>query len=448
MYSSDKKQYIFVQSSGRILNLYYDSRLGLCLSVLTKRSTWTEPIPVQKNAYNYFFADIDTEDRIHIIFQDRQGNISYSCINNNSVSTIPILNSKSVSSYNKHFFLIPFKNNIHLFYVLRHDGSNLLAHQVLEGSKAGSPRVIDYVAEGDFPYCAILDKSNSMYVFYQSFDGKYLQLGCKKYNFSQNFWGDFSAITRFDGNSEYPRAITDKDGVIHICYQRCFEKQLELVYQQKIPDRSLWTSEVVIHTSAYNFRDSSILCMDDSIIIYWVRDDIIYYSSSKDSGITWSKPSKYNFIAGRQLMCMQYSSNSLYDNAKTSIKEIPGAFINGIKLAFYQQAAQTSGLAPHELKDMIVDSLKALKNNAEELRDNDKILQQDISKVELTLQKLEREFIKYTVKLDLLQGDVNQLKLAVNRFEAFKNTINEKESKHLEAQPEEANIVSDTKEDI
>jgi len=423
MYSSEKKQFIFRLSSGKTLNLYHDSRLGICLSLLTKRNIWTEPISLQKNAHRYFFADIDTEDKIHIVFQDNQGNIFYSCMENESVSTMPILSSKTNSSYNKHFFLIPMRNCIHVFYVLQHSGSYLLSHQILEGDKVLTPRVIDYVTESEYPYSVVLDKSNNLFVFYQSSDGKHLQLGSKKYNSAQGFWGDFTAITRFDGNSEYPKTIMDKDGIIHICYQRCAQKQYELIYQQKIPDRNIWTSECVIHTSATPFKDASILCLEGNIIVYWVRDNIIYYSSSKDSGNNWSRPARYNFPAGRQLMCIRYKSNAAYDSAKMSVREIPGAFINGIKFAFFEPTLETARVSANDLKDMIVDSLNHLKGSVEDLEEADRAIAGDVSRIEAELNKLEKEFVKYTVKLDLLQNQLNELKHIADRFEMFRKSI-------------------------
>jgi len=315
---------------------------------------------------------------------------------------------------------------------------------VLDGDKVLTPRVIDYVTESECPYSVILDKSNNLFVFYQSSDGKHLQLGCKKYNSAQDFWSDFTAISRFDGDSEYPRTVMDKDGIIHICYQRCVQKQYELIYQQKIPDRNIWTSECVIHTSAYPFKDSSILCLEGNIIVYWVRDDTIYYSSSKDSGNSWSRPARYNFPAGRQLMCIQYKSNMPYDSAKISTKEIPGAFINGIKFAFFDQALETSRLSSNDLKDMIVDRINLLRGSVEELEENDKALARDISKIEMELNKLEKEFVKYSVKLDLLQNQLNEFKHIADRFEIYKKSMLSGKGETTEIKAE--NAISSKKE--
>ena len=311
-----------------------------------------------------------------------------------------------------------------------------MSHQVLEGDKVLTPRVIDYVTKSEYPYSVMLDKSNNLFVFYQSSDGKHLQLGCKKYNSSQDFWGDFTAITRFDGDSEYPRTIMDKNGVIHICYQRCARKQYELIYQQKIPDRNIWTSEYVIHSSAYPFKDSSILYLEDIVIIYWVRDNIIYYSFSKDSGNTWSRPSRYNFPAGRQLMCIQYKSNTPYDSAKISVREIPGAFINGIKFAFFEQSLETARLSTHDLKDMVVDSIKHLKGSVEELEESDRALGNNISRIEMELNKLEKEFIKYTVKLDQLQNQLNEFKHIADKLEIYRKAMLKEKDKTIEIKTE------------
>jgi len=124
---------------------------------------------------------MDTEDRFHIMFQDNLGNIHYSLMDKDSIKTIPVLNSKMPTAYDKHLFLIPLRNNIHFFYVLRQESSPIFAYQNLNEDKISNPKVIDYVLENICPCSVITDGNHSIYAFYQSSDGKYQQLGYKKY---------------------------------------------------------------------------------------------------------------------------------------------------------------------------------------------------------------------------------------------------------------------------
>jgi hypothetical protein len=416
MYNPKNKQYIFKLSSGKTLNFYYDNKSGLCLSALNKRGAWSETICLQKNPQEGFYVDIDYDDRLYILLQDKDGNILLSCLNGNDIDTTPILNSKSPTLYNKHLFLIPSGNSIHTFYTLLHNDSLILAHQVIGKKFAETPRVIDYVINTDYPFTVVSDKSSNIYAFYQASDSKYLQLGYKKFSPIQKNWGEFNPITRYSGDCEFPHALTDNKDVIHITYQRRSTKLFELVYQQKIVDKNLWTNEVVISSSAYSYENASIIMSNDKLIIFWIRDDVINYSSSHDSGSSWSKPARYNMTGARQLLCVSYKSNSPYETDKVIAGEIPCTFINGLKLAFYQYSSnRENNLSPEELRNMIVDSLKMLKSSNEELMEKNAGLLADIQGLKANHQKIEKELVKYSVKLNLLEGEIGQLKTAANQ---------------------------------
>lgn len=416
MYNSDDIQYILKQSSGKIWNFYYDDKLGLCYSLLTRRNTWTEPASLQKQVFKNFFADIDREDNFHILFQDNKGNIFYSLLTEKNVKTSPILNSKSPTAYNKFLHLIPFKNEVHFFYVLHHGNSSILAHQTLNGGAVGAPKVIDYVPDSICPYSVAADKSNNIYVFYQASDGKHMQVGYKKYNSSQKHWAEFTPVTRYAGDCEFPRVITDSNDIIHICYQRRAPKQYELVYQQKIPDKNIWTNEQIIHSSSYPFENAVVICLNDAVIVYWVRNDVIYYSASDNQGAEWSKPARYNFPSGRQLMHLYYKSNS--DHEKAAIRDVPGSFINGFKMAFYHEATDShANLSPEELRNMILESLKMLRGGIEELKESDEGIKEDIARLKLAHQNLEKDMVKCSVKLNLIENEVNQLKSLASKLD-------------------------------
>ena len=421
MYSSLNRQYIFKQSSGKVWNFFYDEKSGLCYSILTRRNTWTEPVSLQKDIYRAFYMDIDYEDCFHILFLDKQGNIFYSKMDSENLKTLPVLSSKSVSLYNKHLSLIPQKNNIHLFFVLQYNNACILAHQILSDETVNNPKVIDYVNESDVPYTAVIDKSGSIYTFYSCSDGKYMQLGYKKYIPSRNYWSEFIPVTRFKGNVGYARVLVDEKNVIHACYQRHTGSQYELVYQQKIPDRNIWGDECIIHNSSYPYTESAIVLVEASIIVYWVREDIIYFSSSKDGGNEWSKPVRYGFPAGRQLLCVSYKTNLPQENEKLLSTSMPCIFINGFKLAFSGEAGENEAkfMSTDEFKNMILDGLKMIKISIEELKESEENLKENVASLAHALEVAEKEIAKYNVRVSLLEGELNKFK-PDNYVKAFK----------------------------
>lgn len=347
MYNFNNRQYIFRQSNGDTWYFFCDSRQNLCYRTLNRQNSWSNAVVLRKDVYQYFYADIDQNDQFHILFQDTGGNIYYSLLDNSSIRTLPLLASKNPSTYNKQFSIAFAENDTYFFYVLHHENSFMLACQSLSGNRVSNPKVIDYVSGSSIPCSVVYDRAQNIYVFYQSFDGKYLQLGYKKLGSQQKAWSDFTPVTKFAGNCEYPHAITDRNSVIHLCYQRRAPKAFELVYQQKSPDKNLWTPEIVIHSSVYSFENASIIQASDGLIIYWVRDDIIYYSVGTQNGAVWSKPARLSSFAGQQFQCICWKSNSPKDMIRDDDREIkkenrsvlppnfyPGSVSAGLKLAF------------------------------------------------------------------------------------------------------------------
>jgi len=415
MYSPSNKHYVLKLSNGKIWDIYYLSKLGLCYSILTKNGTWTEPVVLQQNIIPPFFADIDENDCFHIIFQDTHGNIYYSTLNGEKMKTIPVLNSKTPSTYNKYMSLVPFHNTTFLFYVLQHNNSGLLSYQSVTNGTSGNPKVIDYVS-GDFPYTVITDKSSNLHILYQSMDGHYMQIGYKKYSFIQKHWSNYQQITKYNGHCQHPKASIDNSGIIHMCYYRYSQNKHELIYQQKGPSSNTWTHETVIYTSPQEIKNFSVLTINNLIIVFWVKDDIIFYSQSSDGGTVWTRPAKYPFGAGRQLLCIYYRSRNLYESSFSIPEaEIPGSFINGLRLAFHQGSQDNfNESSPSELKGLIVDTLKILRENINELKECYSILSSSISSLETEQNDLKKELDKCIIRQNMAESSIAQLKNTQN----------------------------------
>ncbi|MGI6777825.1 MAG: hypothetical protein ACOX7R_07335 [Acetivibrionales bacterium] len=411
MYDSDSRRYVFRQTSGKIWTFFYDDRLGICFSTLGKRNIWSNPSSLKRNVHHNFFAGIDDKDRFHILIQDKQGSMHYCILENNSFNALPILSSKHPSAYNKYFNLCTDGNTVHFFYVLQHKDSAILAQQTLEDGKIQTPKVIDYVYKNTCPYSLVYSCSKDIYVFYQSSVGEHLQMGYKKYIPQKKLWSEFTPVTQYQGNCDLPRAIAGSKDLIHICYQRRSSKQYQLIYQQKIPGKDVWSDEVLLHSSSYPFEEASILQLDENIIAYWVRDDIIFYCLSKDLGETWSKPGKYNFPSDRQLICVSYKSNNPYENNKVFIDMVPANFSKGLKMAFYQDIAESiNNVTGDDLKNILTESIKDLKASVDSLKKAGINNRNEILKLTNSVQSLKKEIVKQSVKLSMLENEMNKVK--------------------------------------
>ncbi len=451
MYNFHNRQYIFRQANGDTWDFFCDSRQNLCYRTLNKYNSWSNAVVLRKDVYQDFYAEMDQNDQFHLLFQDNGGNIYYSQLDNSSIRTLPLLASKNPSAYNKQFFIAFTDNEIYSFYVLHHENSFLLASQTLSGNKVSNPKIIDYVSGSSIPCSVVYDKAQNIYVFYQSFDGRYLQLGYKKLGTQQKSWSDFTPVTKYVGNCEYPHAITNRSSVIHLCYQRRAPKLFEMVYQQKSPDKNLWTPEIVIHSSVYSFEYASIVQTAEGLIIYWVRDDSIYYCVGTQNGTVWSKPTRLSSFTGQQLQCICWKSNSSKDIIRDEgydIKKdskfalppdiLPGSISDGLKLAFNKQQNATKlftdeaggvgtqireKAAGNDIKSLVLDTFRQLQGSIDEVMEDISTIKSDLARLENSYNGLAKDTGKYSIKLGALERELARVRKLDSRLEDLSGQI-------------------------
>lgn len=433
MFNFHNRQYIFRQADGELWNFFYDSSQCLCYNTLTSRGIWSNAVILHKNVYRYFYAEMDWDGVYHILFQDNNGNIQYSRLDGQSIRTVPVLNSKSPAVYEKHLYIAPLKEHVYLFYVLQHENSFMLAYQALGNTRLGTPKVVDYVSGSNQPCSIIYDHEQNIYVFYQSYDGKYLQLGYKKFNTTQNHWSDFTPVTKYAGNCEYPHAIVDSSGIIHLCYQRRAPKLFEMVYQQKAPDRNLWSRETIVHSSVHSFENASILQSQNKIVVYWVREDIIYYNNGSLDGTGWNRASRHTTQFGRQILCLCYKSNRpggdvspRGDASSLSPGIYPGILSNGMKLAFLigdgsrrgdgsQLNTESSAYGGSNGSGYYSeDAMSRLQESVDAVRESWSQNKKEMHRITNAYSDLKKEVDKFSIRLNLVEKIIGQLKKPAN----------------------------------
>lgn len=398
MYNPNNKQFVFKDSEGKLWNFYYDNNQGICYSVFSKRSAWSEPKVVQPEAFEQFYVEIDEKDCFHLIYQDKKGNIIYCFMQQNeTVKAMPVLTSKSHSVFNKHLSLIVANSSVHIFFIIEHNGIYMLSYQTITDGVPVAPKKVDNITVLPNPYTVVYDLNDDIYVFYHISDGKNNQIGYKKYSTVNKAWSEYSQITMFSSNSQNPKIVVDRNGIFHICYVRKQDKQFQLVYQQKIPDRNMWTSESILATSGTPISNFSILSVKSSLVIYYIKDDSLNSFISNDSGASFTRSSK-NTSLSRQHICVRYKSNSPYEHVQAN--EIPATFVNGFKLMFTHDSVDLeSGLSTDEMRGIITTELKILKRQVADLKDAQNIIFNNIKALESSQHNMEHSLMKEISKI-------------------------------------------------
>ena len=126
-------------------------------------------------------------------------------------------------------------------------------------------------------------------------------------------------------------------------------------------------------------------------------------------------------------MCARFKTNAPAEYDQVTATRLPGSFLNGLKLAFYTSISdyERSNLSAEELKNMIVDSLKLLRASIDELRDSDNSIIESNSKLSASIQSLERDFVKYTVRAGSIESELKQFKQRLEKFDEYKDLLEE-----------------------
>ena len=334
MYDRFKNQYIFKLSNERTINFFYKENVGICASILNKRNMWTESILLVKDCHRGFSADIDKDDRIHILYQDSKGNLSTILYSDSERKIKPLLGSKSITAYDKKLTALSTADSTYYFYVLEHNGSKLLSYQnTLPDFTFSQPKVIDYCIDIKLPYCAFADSSGSVMVFYFCADSRHKCPGLKIIDGEKGTISDFMPISNFSEDVSILGGFCDSAGTCHFLWDRKKQGKYELCYSYKAPGSETFEAEQVIVVSAFPHTNSSIIEKDSTIICYWTTDSTIYFSTSTN-GKHFSEPEKYTLFDGKQFYCMTFKSNSCDRDSNLIGYSVPGNFSNGYRLAF------------------------------------------------------------------------------------------------------------------
>ncbi len=412
IFDSNKPLFVFKQSDNNIQSLRYEDKYGLIFSGLTPGNHWSDPYIIKKDIHPAFNACIDNSNRIIILFQDHQGNLSLLIADTKvqSFSEIPVLKSKQPTQYDKYLNIIPIYNSFHIFYVLRHRNSLLLTHQIYSDKSVSNPAAVDYIsqAEGIKPFSISAGSSGSIYAFYTPSDGKNTKPGFKKFMNQHNAWSEFSPLTGCTGNCKYISLIHDRKDILHISCQ-CTKKSngreiYKLIYMQKIQGRNLWTDAVILHSSVNQFKNMHLLYINNELICYWVRNDIIYYCFSEDNGKTWARPSRSNFNAGRQLLSLHYRTNIITEKDDYIIDVIPGTLAGGFKMAFYKDKTEKlESLSFNDFKTFTVETIEEIKGNMEKLQVLQSELKEKLFRFETLYKNTQKELAKNNIRIELIE---------------------------------------------
>lgn len=202
----------FVKESYGVIWHFYHNTHGICYCKMTDENI-TEYQVLLPDGQEDFDVLVDDSNCIHMVFQNKEGDILYANHFNGQWRKTTLLKSKSQGYYPKNFVLRRVNNWLNLLYCIEYNGRKMLTHQIIDGTE-GTPYVIDCIKDG---FCAAQDSSGNITALFYSETQK--SWGFRRYVWSKKEWADFVPLNQLE-NCCNTFLFIDRDDNIHIVYDR------------------------------------------------------------------------------------------------------------------------------------------------------------------------------------------------------------------------------------
>lgn len=281
--------------------------MGICAKKLNSSEEMTV---VFDNGCFDFDVISDFNQTIHLICQDKNGNVMYFIYTNSVWQKKCLLVSKNATPYTKSFKLIKVKNLLFTLYTIVKDSRSMLVCQHLNSEN--TPIVCDYITNAPRSFFTYLHTNSDIDIFYQNSSGV---LGYKKYIWSKKDFGAFCELC--DGGIS-PFAVSESEFAA-LCGNKIIFFDGNTQYE--------------IYNSFGN-ELSSIVCYktNSELFIMWQQGHLTFYSKRLANG--FSPPSRFlvPFGAASLFEIKTASENPIYLYASVQQNKInllsPSSVIN------------------------------------------------------------------------------------------------------------------------
>jgi len=359
-----------VSYEGRWWHFYIKPFYGLC---------YRKKEGARFGAFEVLFSDacedfcaLTCGGQLHIVCQDKSGNILHICYDKTVWRKMVLLESKAATPYPKHFSLISLGGYLNLFYIITYKDRHMLVHQILD-AKDRPPTVIDHVHPATPPYIAAAHTGTEITVLYENESGV---CGSRSFRWSRKEFGRFMPVHPASGSLVRGLHVQADDSILYAGF-KTLEDVTNLVFFQKTQTGD-FTEPVTVYLDCPT-EAMPIFCKNqEKLYMVWRENGGIMSAYSTDGGEKWSKPLRYMKGAalapvlftvqqGEKRICAYGHSTDreviLYavpelEDIKTSIKKAQPAGAEAEHFARRMGAQEESQVAEQELPDSVLTHIK------------------------------------------------------------------------------------------
>lgn len=435
--SYNKKIYVITDSKHNLYKFYLNNKN------LILKSSHIGEIIIKKNILEYSVY-IDKNDKIHIAYIDKGGQLNYCSYFENK------LKEKSILSISEEYLLrminiIVISSKIHIFYQVYNIKKNIISiyhNYYYEGEwvdeKIAEPCCSQYVSAYDLDCCGEL-----IYMIYP----KNYALGeysIKIYDSNKNHWEYFENTFAIKKSVNLDIFVTPNK-ILIISFSKFVRSNLQamIIYKNLNLPNSSWSREKNISNNNINTFKPTLFYKNNSLYVLWQQGNSIVYRRSKDL-LNWSNIFVLEVMAENKHELLYFSN----DNKDKSFK-IKHIYLSYSRFLYFILKCSGKGyynkksvtyinklLEQIELKDKrnrYTDELNLnLTGKIEELRDLVNKYEDNLENIKieqaLVKQKCYEIIYQYENEIKVLEEDKNKLFLNMtNKIDKLMKIIEEKE---------------------
>ncbi len=233
------------------------------------------------------FYVLSAENELHLVCQDKTGNILYLLYQDGVWQKSVLLESKTGASYPKHFSLLTTSGYVNLFYVILYKEKYMLIHQVLNMPDK-TPAVIDRIVFGSPPYLVSKTVGTDLAIIYENEAGRF---GSCTYRWSKKEFSRHLPLYP-EMNPKIAGLLAEENGKIRYAAFISAGNFKNLVYFEQKEDGS-YTLPVTVYLDCPQDAEP-VFCRDqDKLYLLWKEHGSVMSSHSSDDGVKWSRPLRY-----------------------------------------------------------------------------------------------------------------------------------------------------------
>lgn len=310
--------------------------------------TWSNATALLSNVTQSLAIEMDTQDTVHIIYQDTQGNIVYAFNDGRKTQNFEILKSKSRDIYEKHFQIIPLQHSVHFFYVLQKDQSYSLIHHALNHQQFELPKMITTSHQSPLNFTLCKTSTENIHVFYAPSEDP-TEITHKIYFPRQNVWENRPPIPVNDQDISLIASTTSSNNSPVLIYQKKDTSTYSLCMYTFKPNGEFITHPLVEYTKPF---ETLTLSPFHHTVFLSASDDLYAYTQQIEHGkLLWKTALK---LPKDQFRLCQFRSNVTLE--RLFIQDTPVNFQKGLYLPILDRVK-----LKESFKHAIAEDLDALK---------------------------------------------------------------------------------------